>query len=55
MFTYWGDHGLGDSYRIPIGHGKEISGFSGNDGFIEPLGHKGEVLSIESFAVKASL
>lgn len=20
MFTYWGDHGLGDSARIPVGH-----------------------------------
>ncbi|RZK29077.1 MAG: hypothetical protein EOO63_09825 [Hymenobacter sp.] len=23
-FTYWGDHGLGDSARLPIGHGEEI-------------------------------
>lgn len=24
-FTYWGDHGLGDSSRIPVGHGKAIN------------------------------
>ena len=25
LFSYWGNHGLGDSARIPIGYGKEIS------------------------------
>ncbi|RBQ04588.1 hypothetical protein [Pedobacter miscanthi] len=25
MFSYYGDHGLGDSARIPIGHHREIS------------------------------
>lgn len=24
MFTYWGDHGLGDTAFLPIGHGKVI-------------------------------
>lgn len=24
MFTYWGNHGLGDSYYIPIGHYKVV-------------------------------
>jgi hypothetical protein len=24
MFTYWGDHGLGDTFRVPIGKGKVI-------------------------------
>jgi hypothetical protein len=24
-FTYWGNHGLGDSARIPVGHGQVIS------------------------------
>lgn len=24
MFTYWGDHGLGDTFRVPIGKGKMI-------------------------------
>ncbi|MFC0878945.1 hypothetical protein ACE01N_20290 [Saccharicrinis sp. FJH2] len=23
-FTYWGNHGLGDSYRIPVGHRQVI-------------------------------
>lgn len=25
MFTYWGDHGLGDSSKIPVGHYKVIN------------------------------
>ena len=25
MFTYWGDHGLGDSYYIPIPHYKTVN------------------------------
>lgn len=29
MFTYWGDHGLGDNERIPIGHWKQIQQVDG--------------------------
>jgi hypothetical protein len=29
MFTYWGDHGLGDFARIPLGHGEEITSIDG--------------------------
>jgi len=39
MFTYWGDHGLGDSYSIPIGHHKTINYGGGayidNDKYIQ--------------------
>ena len=52
MFTYWGNHGLGDSARIPIGHGKEIEQINGNWSFISPNGHEYEMFTIQSFAVK---
>jgi hypothetical protein len=29
--TYWGDRGLGDSARIPLGHGEEMSEINGNE------------------------
>ncbi|RZK29512.1 MAG: hypothetical protein EOO63_08905 [Hymenobacter sp.] len=29
--TYWGDHGLGDSKRLPLGHGEEIVELNGNE------------------------
>ncbi|MGI4761476.1 MAG: hypothetical protein ACRYF0_12250 [Janthinobacterium lividum] len=29
--TYWGDHGLGDSARIPLGHGEEMSEINGTE------------------------
>ncbi|GAA4501613.1 hypothetical protein GCM10023172_23750 [Hymenobacter ginsengisoli] len=34
--TYWGDHGLGDSARIPLGHGEEMSELNGTDTYFEP-------------------
>lgn len=52
MFTYWGDHGLGDSARIPIGHWKEIEQINVNSSFISPKGHENEKLTIKSFAVR---
>ncbi|MBD2705183.1 hypothetical protein IC229_31465 [Spirosoma sp. BT702] len=35
MFTYYGDHGLGDSSRLPIGYGKDVKQINGTDTFIE--------------------
>jgi hypothetical protein len=32
-FTYWGDHGLGDSSRIPIGNGKSV--YLGGSAYID--------------------
>jgi len=36
MFTYWGNHGLGDFARIPIGYGKEVGEIDGVVAYIEP-------------------
>lgn len=33
--TYWGDHGLGDSARIPLGHGEEMQQINGTDAYFE--------------------
>jgi hypothetical protein len=33
--TYWGDHGLGDSARLPLGHGEEITELNGTETFFE--------------------
>ncbi|MFT6499952.1 MAG: hypothetical protein ACJASQ_000059 [Crocinitomicaceae bacterium] len=50
MNTYWGDHGLGDSARIPIGYGEEIEQINGVSTFIEPQNYRYGVLTVESFA-----
>lgn len=34
-FTYWGDHGLGDSARLPIGHDEEIEEIDGMAAYFE--------------------
>lgn len=33
--TYWGDHGLGDSARIPLGHGEEMGEINGTETYFE--------------------
>lgn len=48
MFTYYGDHGLGDSSRLPIGHGKEVKQINGTDTFIE--NEDGGQLGITTFS-----
>jgi hypothetical protein len=45
MFTYWGDHGLGDSARIPIGKSKAVN-YGGGAYII--AGH-GNQISFEKF------
>lgn len=35
MFSYWGDHGLGDSARVPIGHFQAVNQINGVDTYIE--------------------
>jgi hypothetical protein len=52
MFTYWGNHGLGDTARIPIGYDREIKQINGEYAFISPNGYEIEMFSIESYAVK---
>lgn len=50
MLTYWGDHGLGDSSRIPIGHGKAVEQADGERTYIKANGFEAESLQIEEFA-----
>jgi hypothetical protein len=47
MVTYWGDHGLGDSAKVPIGHFKTVKQINGVDAFIE--NRNGEQLEIKDF------
>ncbi len=51
MFTYWGDHGLGDSARIPLGNGKAVDQINGTMTYITPTGYESEMLTIDEFAV----
>ena len=38
MFTYWGDHGLGDGPRIPIGHGMRVENVNWTEyGYLEEI------------------
>jgi len=50
MFSYWGDHGLGDSARIPIGHGKAVDQVNGSMTYITAKGYEMETLDINEFA-----
>lgn len=35
--TYWGDHGLGDSARVPVGRGEVVEEINGIATYFEPL------------------
>ena len=48
MFSYWGDHGLGDSARVPVGHFLVVKEINGNDAYIEK--EKYNQLGIKNFA-----
>ena len=50
MFSYWGDHGLGDSARIPVGHGKAVDQINGNMTYITASGYEMEKLEVNEFA-----
>ncbi|MBK9247662.1 MAG: hypothetical protein IPM69_06000 [Ignavibacteria bacterium] len=47
MFTYFGDHGLGDSARVPVGHFKVVRQINGSDTYLQ--NSKGEQLGIKNF------
>ncbi|HCC50955.1 MAG TPA: hypothetical protein DEQ30_01975 [Porphyromonadaceae bacterium] len=47
MFTYWGNHGMGDSAKVPVGHFKEVRQINGTDSYIQ--NSDGEQLGIENF------
>lgn len=51
MFTYWGDHGLGDSSRVPIGHWREIQEINGMQGYIQDNDNGVNALDIDKFMV----
>ncbi|MEC7264195.1 MAG: hypothetical protein VXW38_10675 [Bacteroidota bacterium] len=48
--THWGAHGLGDSARIPLNHGKSIHEINGSQSYITGIDYKYGDLWIESFA-----
>jgi hypothetical protein len=50
MFTYYGDHGLGDASRIPIGHWESIDASDGYP-YFKPEGKRTE-MRIYNFAIK---
>ena len=50
MFSYWGNHGLGDSARIPVGHGKAVVQINGSMTYITATGYEMETLEINEFA-----
>lgn len=50
MFTHWGDHGLGDSARIPLKYGREVNQTDGYWTYITPEGYEYEVLTLQQFS-----
>jgi hypothetical protein len=50
MFTYYGDHGLGDTSRIPIGHWESIDASDGYP-YFKPESKRTE-MRIYNFAIK---
>lgn len=51
QFTYWGNHGLGDSARIPIGYGKDIRQINGLFTFIRPKGYETETFPVYAYSL----
>lgn len=49
--THWGSHGLGDSARIPLKHGKSVNEINGTHAYIRDIGYKYEDLLVEKFAI----
>lgn len=54
MFSYWGNHGFGDHYKIPIGNGYIVERINSNDyGFIGNIKTvNSESVDVEKFKVK---
>lgn len=52
MFTYFGDHGLGDSARVPVGHWRAIQEVNGMQAFIQDEGPI-SMIEIDKFIVTA--
>lgn len=49
MFTHYGDHGLGDSARIPLRHKREIQQSNGIQAYVQDKGIK--ALAINKFII----
>lgn len=49
MFTYYGNHGFGDSARVPVGHGRSIQQVDGVQAYIQEDGVS--MLPIDKFIV----
>ena len=47
MLTYFGDHGFGDSARVPVGHFKVVRQINGSDTYLQNA--NGDQLGIKSF------
>jgi len=47
MFTYYGNHGLGDSARIPIGHGLTVKNINWNE-----YGHVENINTSDNFPIE---
>lgn len=51
MMTHFGDHGLGDGARVPIGHFREIQEINGTQAYIQDIENGIYALDIDSFHV----
>ncbi len=51
QFSYWGDHGLGDYSRVPIGFGKEIEQLNYSGMYISPSGYENQMFGIENYSI----
>lgn len=47
LFTYWGNHGLGDQANVPVGHFKTVGQINGNMAYIKD--NNEEPLTIDKF------
>lgn len=54
MFSHYGNHGLGDSARLPLPFKKSINEINGNQTYIEDREHNIYSLSIDKFIVNNS-
>ncbi|GAB5417448.1 MAG: hypothetical protein Crog4KO_30300 [Crocinitomicaceae bacterium] len=51
QFSYWGDHGLGDYSRVPIGYGKEIEQINSTGMYISPNGYESQMFGIKEYSI----
>ncbi len=53
-FTYWGNHGLGDGARIPVGHWKSVCQTDGMWSYIKNIDYDAGQVSIKEYALTNS-